>query len=149
MLDWMVGAEKYSDAITFVSHWMSLPQVIWWATLCIWERDRQRVDESLEQTIEHVVGWLQNPTDKQRRMVKEAGDSIDKREPAAMLCKAVFFSGGNISKPNLPAVNPPKFLYATFVAGAIHVVVAKSPPTEYASRSKQVLRYGDGSTSRS
>jgi uncharacterized protein DUF6931 len=79
------------------------------------------------QALDSVCRWLEEPTDEFRRAAHEAGGRARADSPERMLADAVFMSGGSISEPDLPPVQPPQHACGGFAAVAIVAGAYETP----------------------
>jgi hypothetical protein len=96
-----------------------LEAVAWAArTLRDWVgKDPPRVAE--RQALDSVLRWLEEPSDEYRRAAHEAGRRAPRNSAGQVLSDAVFMSGGSISEPDLPPVQPPLHACGSFAAAAL------------------------------
>lgn len=140
----------YADALRFVAHALPIQPAIWWGSLCIWEAHRPEPDPKVAASLQAVVAWIQMPSETTRRAAEAAAKEVGSAHPAGMLGLAVFFSGGSISKPGLPAVEPKPGLAAKTLAGAVLLASKQTKPKLVAQRQHQFLVFAeDVSTGRS
>lgn len=107
------------DAIRFAAHALRKHEAVWWGALCLWEFYRPDPAAGVSQVLQATVRWLQEPDDQNRRAVDAAGKNAGGNTPAGSLATAVFFSGGSVSLPELPEVQPKPHMTAQNVANAV------------------------------
>lgn len=73
------------------------------------------------QALDSVQRWLEEPGDDYRRAAHEAGERAAAKSPERLLANAVFMSGGSISEPDLPPVQPPQQVCGSLAASAVLV----------------------------
>jgi hypothetical protein len=130
--DTLVRQHHYPDAVRYAVHLLELPRAIWWGALCI--RDNPLSPAEIA-ALTSIVQWLRTPSDSARRTVADHGKPLPVTTAIALLCRAVFFSGGSISTPQAAEVPPPAGMAATLTGQAILTLLRSGPP------SKQVLRF--------
>ncbi|MFK7768201.1 MAG: hypothetical protein AB8B55_13335 [Mariniblastus sp.] len=142
LLDGLVADSEFDSAIDLLAHWLPPQYAVWWGCLCVWEIQREKETPELHAAMQLIVAWLQNPTEDNRRMLEKIEKLFPARHPVGLLAKSAVFSGGSVASVGLPAVAPPKFLFANFLSNTVKLIAAKSAPADYASRRKQILRLG-------
>ena len=106
------------DAIQYLGQALPRFEAVAWAAH---EVGRQPGDLAplQRQAMDRVLRWLGEPTEDFRLAVRAAGDKAKNGSPEQILAQAVFFSGGSMSEPDLPAVLPPLRLCGRFAAAAV------------------------------
>lgn len=126
-VDALKSRALFEDAFVFLAHWLPKPAAIWWGTLCAWLQYRPAAAKPVAHALSAVVGWLQQPGEERRRAAETAADTSGADTPAGMLALAVFYSGGSISLPEAPVVEPPPFMTAQYVANAVIMTADQTP----------------------
>lgn len=81
---------------------------------------------SEQQALDSVQRWLEEPGDEYRRAAHKAGERAAARSPERLLANAVFMSGGSISEPDLPPVQPPQQVCGSLAASAVLVAAYRT-----------------------
>ncbi|MGN1392587.1 MAG: DUF6931 family protein [Succinivibrionaceae bacterium] len=114
-----IDNKLYVDAVTFLAHALPLRESIYWAWLTIsFLRNKFKNPKDLD-VINSVQEWFTNPDDTTRRINGTLADELKLATGPAWLAEAVFWSGGSILQPKDPITEPPQYLYAKAVTGAI------------------------------
>lgn len=116
--DWFTSlreAGKASYAVNFLAHAMPRYECVVWAVRALIELGLDRADPA----IVAALRWIDNPSDNLRRAAADLGETLDDETPQALLCKAIFLSGGSISEEDLPAIQPPPDVCAKLAAAAV------------------------------
>ncbi|HQS68975.1 MAG: hypothetical protein B7Y36_07985 [Novosphingobium sp. 28-62-57] len=123
------GEETY--AVNYIAHAMPRYECVIWAVRTMIEIGIDRADPA----IVAALRWIDNPSDRLRRAAAELGESLDDETPQALLCKAIFLSGGSISEEDLPAIQPPPDVCAKLAAAAVLTAAfkGKDPPAKIAT----------------
>jgi hypothetical protein len=108
-------AGKATYAVNFLAHAMPRYECVVWAVRALIEMGIDRADPA----IVAALRWIDSPSDKLRRAAAALGDTLDDETPQALLCKAIFLSGGSISEEDLPAIQPPPDVCAKLAAAAV------------------------------
>ena len=138
LLGELVQKQLYIDAMRLIAYKLPQREAIWWATLCVWDRARPRTGEAEGRAFQAIVDWVRQPNEQYRRAAEAAGRAAGIQTPVGMLAMAVFFSGGSISLPDQPAVQPDPYDTAQQVAAAV-VLAAKRGDAAAAQRRFVVL----------
>lgn len=120
----LLDNEHYTDAIRMMAHRLSRRQAIWWGALCLEHDHGDELTSEESVALEAVVAWVLDPSDENRRRAGDAGKVAKAKTPAGSLAKAVFWSGGSLSKPQYPAVPPPPDICGRSVASSILLLAA-------------------------
>jgi hypothetical protein len=124
----LVDNQRLSDAATFVGHALPRYEGIVWAVQAL--RTHWSAGKS-DPIVTEILRWVDDPSDEQRRTIRDMADAAPSDSPAALLGLAVFMSGGSISEPDLPAVLPPPDVSAKLAAAAVLTAAFADPsPTD-------------------
>jgi hypothetical protein len=114
-------------AVSFLGHALPRFEALAWAARILEQetatRELRRPDR---QALDHALRWLGEPNDAARRAAHDAAEAASERSPERMLAMGVFFSGGSISDPDLPAVPPAPELAGRFAAVAVTLAAARA-----------------------
>jgi hypothetical protein len=115
-------SDDLPTAIRYLGHALPRLEAIAWAShlLQSWSR-KQAAGSPERQALDSVQRWLEEPGDEYRRAAHEAGERAGAKSPERLLANAVFMSGGSISEPDLPAVQPPQQVCGSLAASAVLV----------------------------
>ncbi len=116
-----------ADALEFLG--LSLPRLeaVQWAAAVLADEARDRhLPPADRQALDHSLRWLVEPGDAHRRAAYRAGQAAGPRTPERALTLAIFFSGGSISEPGLPAVLPAPELAGRYAAGAVRLAALRA-----------------------
>lgn len=122
--DILVNNEEWTDAIRFLAHALPKRAAIWWGSLCVWHVYQPAPTEPVRRVLEAAAAWVRQPDECNRRLAEAALRVAGTGTPAGCLGMAVFWSGGSITPVGLPAVEPPPFVTARAVAGAVLLAAA-------------------------
>lgn len=78
------------------------------------------------QALDSVTRWLEEPNEDYRRAALEAADRAPDSSAEALLARAVFMSGGSISEPDLPPVQPPQQICGRLAASAVLIAAYRT-----------------------
>lgn len=91
-------------AIQFIAHALPRYECVLWATRTVVESG---VCDRTSEPIRAIMRWIDDPREERRRQVQAIAETMKSARPEYLLGMAVFFSGGSISTPELPAILPP------------------------------------------
>lgn len=116
----LLERDEMSMAVGFLGHALPRLEAVAWAAHLLHEWSRS-VEPSLveQQALDSVQRWVEEPTEEYRRAAFAAGEKAGPRSPERLLAQAAFMSGGSISEPDLPAVQPPQHVCGRLVSGAV------------------------------
>ncbi len=115
----LIQNKLYPDGLRFVAYMLPRREAIWWACLCLWQLYRTEPGRKTSEVFQRVVRWVQEPDEENRRGAYAAGRAAGVTTPEGGLAAAVFFSGGSISLPDCPEVEPGPLATAQNVASAV------------------------------
>ena len=114
-------------AVGFVAHALPRYEALAWAACVLDEQAATRTLSRADgQALDHVLRWLGEPNDLTRRAAMDAAEAAGARAPERMLATGVFFSGGSIADPDMPAVAPAPELAGRFAAIAVTLAAART-----------------------
>lgn len=119
---------EVDTAILYLGHALPRFEAVAWAAhlLKSWPRPATSgVPE--QQALDSAIRWLEEPNEEYRRAAQEAGDRAAGNSAEAMLAHAVFMSGGSISQPDLPPVQPPQQVCGRLAASAVLIAAYRTP----------------------
>jgi len=131
----------FADAVEFLAYWLPSREAVWWGVLGMWWR-REEETEAFSSALDAVIRWLQEPTDPQRRALREFGRTFDKKEPIAMLCESVFWTGNLSLQPDFPNVDPPEGIANRRIFFALRKMVKSEPVEARDYHWRQLLQFG-------
>src|SRR5262245_8141160 len=141
---------QFADGLRFAACALPSREAIWWGSLCVWSIYRPKPPDDVPLTLNAVVGWVQEPTEENRRVAETMIEAAGVDTPAGGLAAAIFFSGDNIAPADQPEVKPKAFLWSKLVAGAVVQATNLVPPDKKKECERQFLSYvfdvADGKT---
>jgi hypothetical protein len=126
------------DALRFQAHWLPKREAVAWALACM-QDDGGELTAGDRMALEATARWLDDPQDTTRRDAGAAAEALQHGTPAAWVATAVFWSGGSIASPELPAVPPAEHLCGTAVSAALLMSAAGRPPTQIEAAYREFL----------
>lgn len=114
------------DALQVLANWLAKREAVWWGCLCTWHADRAALTPVEDAALVAAVHWVQEPSEEHRRAAGDAAERAGLGSLAGGVAKAVFWSGGSMNPPRLPAVPPPPALTAVMLARALHARTLKA-----------------------
>lgn len=120
-------------AVRYLAHALPRAETIAWAARLLDERSRTtELTVPERQALDRTVRWLEEPTDEYRRAAFEAAALAPEDSPERLLASAVFLSGGSISEPDLPPVQPQPQVCGQLAGTAVLTAAYRSPAPETA-----------------
>ncbi len=92
--------------------------------------------------LQAVEKWLAEPTDENRRSAMKAANEAEFSTPAGSAALAVFFSGGSIAPPDMPAVPPESSITPNSVAGTVMLAAVLKEPEKAQEKYQLFLAEG-------
>ncbi|NOZ54350.1 MAG: Twin-arginine translocation pathway signal [Gammaproteobacteria bacterium] len=128
-LQQMTENRHYHDAVTFLAHGLPAREAVWWSSVCA--RYHYDASTSIDQAaLVAAETWVRHPEESNRRLAEKHAEAGDYATPASWAAAAAFWSGGSISAAADPVMEPPPYLYAHAVAGAIIMAAGFKTPAE-------------------
>jgi hypothetical protein len=141
-VDLLVRQKLYLDAVRFLAHALPKREAIWWA----WAGARRAAGSNPTPKVTAALAatekWIAQPTDENRRAARDAGEAAEPQTAAGCLGKAVFFSGGSLSKPGAPEVPPPEYLCAKMLVGAVIAAALSTEPEKGPEKFQNFISQG-------
>ncbi|WP_156841952.1 DUF6931 family protein [Novosphingobium aquimarinum] len=128
------------EAISYLA--MALPrfEAVRWG--CLFLDEMSRIDglaRPEQQALDSVQRWVGEPIEAYRRAAFAASQLAREDSPERMIALAAFFSGGNVSSPDLEPVEPPPHAAGRFAGVAVlGAAYRKGPDAERAARALQM-----------
>lgn len=121
------AAGEHDDALMFLGHALPRLEALAWAARVLEEAaGKVALRRADRQALDYALRWLGEPSEAARRAAMEAADLAGEGSAERMLAMGVFFSGGSISEPDLPPIQPPPEAAGRFAAGAIAIAAARA-----------------------
>lgn len=107
-------------AVDFLAHALPRFEGIAWAARILDDESRKQALPVRDRlALDTALRWLGEPVEANRLAALQASETAGKRSAERLLALAVYFSGGTISEPDLPPINPPPEASGRFAGGAI------------------------------
>jgi hypothetical protein len=116
--------EELEAATSFLGHALPRFEAIEWALRALAPFTPAPAAAPARKAIET---WVAEPDDNRRRAAFDAGLTAPDGTPERLLSAALFLSGGSITPPDLPAVNPLPELSGRLAAAAIVTAAHRTP----------------------
>lgn len=107
------------DLTRFFAHAFPLRESIWWGYQCLSARDDWDHDQN--HAILSAKLWVEEPDEHYRRHAELMVQTVGLDAAPGWIAQAVFWSGGSITPKGKPSTEPPLYLYAKAVAGAVNL----------------------------
>jgi hypothetical protein len=135
-------AELHEDAVNFWTHKLSSHAGVKWALACIRELQSPEQKARKSASLEAADRWVLAPGDPTRWAAKDAADKSTETSPPDVLAMGIFLSGGSLSPPGSPEVQPPPYSAQKLIACSIRVTVLTHEPQNAGERYKKALALG-------
>ncbi len=125
------------SAVHFIGAALPRYEAVVWATQVLRTRwAKGRTDPILAA----ILQWIDDPSETRRRDLHTLAQDEDD-SPAGLLGLAVFYSGGSISQPDLPAILPPPHACGLLASSAILKAAYSQPDADAVVR--EAIRLGE------
>src|SRR5581483_7205956 len=105
-LEKLISERHFPDAIRFLAFALPKREAIWWAARCARSVAATGLPPEQQAALQIAERWCVAPSEELRRSAMEASEKAQLKSPAGCAALAVFFSGGSLAPPNVPAVPP-------------------------------------------
>jgi hypothetical protein len=127
-LELLVGRGLLSEAVKLLALAMPRREAVWWVCMCARSTAPAAMTAPDAAALEAAELWVRRPTEEHRRAAFECAEKAKFATPEAWACAAAFWSGGSISLPGLPPVEPPAHLPALAISGAVVLASVREKP---------------------
>ena len=134
----LIATDETSAAVSFLAQALPRYECVVWAAQGLLEIGAMDRSDPLATAI---LRWVDNPDDQLRRSAAALTEQEPRATAARFLAHAIFFSGGSLAPPEMPAVQPPPEVCGKLVAAAIVTGVYSLPDPGPAMR--RVLSIGE------
>lgn len=138
----LAGSGHLMDAIRVFAVAIPKREGVWWALQCVRSVPPLAADDHAP-VLAAVEAWVKDPDDKKRRECFALAEKAGFATPAACAANAVFFSGGSISTPHNPAVEPPPHITPGAIANAVILAAVMVEPEKSGERLAGFLAVGE------
>lgn len=140
--DALLEQKHLADARRILAHALPCRKALWWGCLCALDVYRTEPSPSVNVVLEAICRFVQCPRDDSRRQAFELRREVRSGSLEHCLATAVFFSGGSISRPDLPYVAPKPWVTGRLVSVAVYLAAVKRDPRRYKDYLRQYLSVG-------
>lgn len=130
------------EAVTFMAHALAPRHAIWWGHECLNARP-ELLSEEDRAMMALAAAWVAAPEEGPRCAALEAGSGALARGPGVWLALATGWSGGSMTPPEMPAVQPPDFVLGRAVNAAVLTALARVPQEKRARMLEHYIAMGD------
>jgi|GEM_PF-6929383 len=105
----LVDQDNYCEAMQVFPYTVPVRAALWWACQVLHHAKsdlKESVVGEAELGLRATLGWLSESTEANRRLAGQLADEIGASSPGGALALSVFHSGGSISLPEFPEVQP-------------------------------------------
>ncbi|MBS1857938.1 MAG: hypothetical protein JST11_21395 [Acidobacteria bacterium] len=141
-LDALEKQQLFEDAVSFLTHKMTVQNAVRWALECIRELQDPALKDKKNPSMDAAENWLKAPADPARWAANDAAEKSKVTTSAELVARGVFYSGGSVVGPESPPVEPPPYCGQKFIAGGIRVTVVAYEPQKLTERYQRALAIG-------
>lgn len=128
-LDKVTAAGLTVDALRILALALPKPEAVWWACVCIRKAVPKPWRVAAEDAVDAAEKWVTDPSDANRRACGAVAEAAGWDTAAGCVAGAAWLSGGSLSPPKLPPVQPREDLTGQTVAGALMLAATVDPAT--------------------
>ena len=132
----------FPEAVRFLAFSLPKRECVWWAWVCARKASGAEPAPAVRAALEATERWIVKPTDEHRREAMKAAEAAELGTPAGCAALSVFFTGGSVAPPNVPAVAPGEFSTAKAVTGTIILSAVCVEPERATDKFREFLKLG-------
>lgn len=140
--DLLIDKQEYSAAIRFLPQVLSKRSAVWWGCLCLWQMTRPEPNSEVEAALSAALSWVQDPCEQNRLAAEAPGRAATLKTAHGCLALATFWTGGSMTKPNLPVVAPPAHLTGKLVSTSLFLSAVIKEPFKFRRHYQKFLMVG-------
>ena len=130
------------DIFLFLAACLPKREAVGWACIAAWLGERPEPPPLVAATYRAVIDWLVTPNESNRLAAEEVAKKAPNEALGTMAAWAVFCSGENIARPDLPPVAPPRVLFPQTIANTVFLASRYGDPALIPQRERLFLRIG-------
>ncbi|WP_141521482.1 hypothetical protein [Novosphingobium sp. PC22D] len=131
-----------NEAVFYLAAALPRFEAVRWGCRFLDELSRtDRLSAPDQQALDSVQRWIGEPVEEFRRAALAASQRASEDSPERLIALAAFFSGGNVSAPDLHPVEPPHHAAGRFAGAAILGGVYRNGPDPV--RLQRALQLGE------
>lgn len=138
----LVQQHFYFDAVKFLAHGLPKREAIWWACLAVKKSLPKEAPAPQLAALNAAEQWAIAPAEDKRQLARAWSEKTAQKSAASWAATAAFWSGGSLAKPGEPEMQPPPYLYAHAVAGAVSMAAFALNQDDPAEAFKLFIRQG-------
>lgn len=140
--DLLMGHGCYADARRVLAHAMPKRLAVWWACACVRELYMPEPPSDVAEVLDVAAHYAESGDERSRRRAESLGMQFGPNDLTCCLALAVFFSGGSISRPDLPPVAPAPFVSGRLVEVVVYLASVSKDPARYRDHLRGYLEHG-------
>ena len=130
------------EAVRVMAHALPKREAVWWACMCAASTAPASLPEEDRLARETAELWVRQQKDEPRRAAYAHAEKVNFQTAEAWTAAAAYFSGDNLSLPNLPVVPPPAHLTGVAVTGSVTLSSVREDVSRQKARLKRFLESG-------
>lgn len=140
----LVATSRQADALQVIAWSVGRADAVTWAADCIENYLAPSLTESEKAAIAAARTWCSQQTEASCAAAGAAAEAGGTDTPPGWVAQAAFWSGDNLSTPDLPPVKPPPALASAGVKGAIVSLAFAVSPDDPVAIMNECLAVGFG-----
>lgn len=129
------------DALRVLVAWLEKRKAIWWAADCVETSCEERLQDLVD-LIDMTRTWVKDPTEDHRRNCAQAAETANTKLPACWLARAVGWSAGSLTPPELPVVPPAPHLSGEALMTALMLSAVYIDPAKANGHLQEFIKCG-------
>jgi hypothetical protein len=134
LLEHLVGQGRLVEAIRLLAFAMPRREAVWWVCMCARSTATVDMPAADHAALEAAELWVRRPAEETRRAAFARAEGAKFATPEAWACVAAFWSGGSMSLPDLPPVEPAPHMQGLAITGAVILASVREKPARQAER---------------
>lgn len=132
----------YADARRVLAHALPKRRALWWACTCARDLYPSVPPPAVAEVLDLVCRYAERGDEISRRRAEALGRQFGSDDVTCCLALAAFFSGDNISRPDLPVVAPAPFITGRLVEVVVYLAAVSKDPACYRDHLRCYLEHG-------
>lgn len=137
----LIDAELYKDALRLAAFTIPTREGVWWGCVCVGEVFGPFAPAPTQRGVTAAMEWVMRPSEQTRRQAEKIARDVGMSDAGGCMAMAAFWSGGNVSQPDLPHVDPKPHQAQQAITAGITIAANVGDPDTIEERRRVFLNY--------
>ncbi|MCO6454587.1 MAG: hypothetical protein J5I93_04645 [Pirellulaceae bacterium] len=139
LLELLTDKDLFAAAVRLQAHLLPRREAVWWGCRCVEATYGDGLPAADQKAVLAARQWALQPGEETRRAAEQAANATKLDSGGAWMALAAFWSGGSISEPTLPEVEPDARLLGQALTGALLITASYADPSAAPQRYRNFL----------